>query len=118
MKHPLNLLLANVLFAATCAMAAPSESPKPGAEQTIELHVDGLNCALCSEAMKASLVKAAGAKAIEPRLECGRIYLQLDKAAQLNEGAVNMTLMANGFNLKSVQPSSKSWSAVRATKDC
>ena len=86
--------------------------------QTMELKVAGLNCALCSEAMKSSLKKAAGATDIEPRLECGAIYLQVPPGTQPNEGALNFTLLANGFNFKSLGVSPKSIEEVRASKSC
>lgn len=96
------------------AHAGPTSMPA----QTLEMQVTGLNCALCSEAMKDSLKKAANANDLEPRLECGRIYLQLPPEAQFNEGAVSFTLLANGFTFKSVQPTHKTLSEIRATKNC
>ncbi len=110
-----HLVLAALLAVATASYAGVSHT---SASDTIELQVEGLNCALCSEAMKADLKRVAGATDIEPKLECGRIYLQVAPGATLNEGAINMTLLANGFNLKSLQPSAQALSLVRARKEC
>lgn len=101
-----------------CALATSVWAGPSSTRGLVELEVDGLNCALCSEAMKSALKKAAGAKDIEPRLECGRIYLEMDKSASVNESAVNFTLLANGFNLKGTQTSTKSMAEVRASKTC
>lgn len=86
--------------------------------QTMELQVEGLNCTLCSEAMRAGLLKAAGGRDIEPRLECGRIFVEVPAGAVLNEGAINFTLQANGFNLKGVAKTPRSLEQVRARKEC
>ncbi len=99
-------------------MPAQTPSVAPSTSQTLELHVEGLNCALCSEAMRASLLKATGGRDIEPRLECGRIFVEVPQGAVLNESAVNFTLQANGFNLKDVAKASRSLEQVRARKEC
>lgn len=109
------LILTAVFALATAAHAGVSHT---SGSNTLELQVEGLNCALCSEAMKADLKKAAGATDIEPKLECGRIYLQVAPGATVNESAINMTLLANGFNLKSLQPSAQALSLIRARKEC
>lgn len=85
--------------------------------ETVEVSVEGLNCALCSEAMKTSLKTAVGARDIEPRLECGRIYLEVERASQVNEGALMFTLTSNGFNLRSIRPSSMSIAQLRTRKN-
>lgn len=86
---------------------------------TIEVSVQGLNCALCGDAMKASLKKVTGAKDLEPRLECGVIYLEMppEKASSLNEAGLSFTLMANGFNFKGARPVPESLSQLRAMKE-
>lgn len=104
----LGLALAGLAGTAHAAPATPS--------QTVEIAVEGLNCALCSEAMKSQLKKLAGATDIEPRLECGRIYLDVPQGARVNEGALSFTLMSNGFNLKGVKPADKSIAQVRKTE--
>lgn len=109
-----------VQAASRTANTAPASTPAPAAaaRQTLEVAVDGLNCALCSEAMKTSLKKVAGASDLEPRLECGRIYLEVDPSATLNEAGLSFALMSNGFNFKGVRPVSQSLAQVRAHKDC
>ncbi len=111
-----------LLTLAACHASAAPNTPAPTKPSStlslVELEVDGLNCALCSEAMKSALKSAAGAKDIEPRLECGRIYLEVAQGVPLNEAAVNFTLLANGFNLKGTQPSAKTMAQVRANKTC
>ncbi len=117
--------IAAILFAAALtaqaaptSSSAPASTPAPAARQTLEVAVDGLNCALCSEAMKTSLKKVAGATDLEPRLECGRIYLEVDPSATLNEAGLSFALMSNGFNFKGVRPVPQSLKQVRAHKDC
>lgn len=114
------LLLSLTACYAMAASNAPANVPAKSSANLslVELEVDGLNCALCSEAMKSALKSAAGAKDIEPRLECGRIYLEVAQGVPLNEAAVNFTLLANGFNLKGTQPSAKTMAQVRANKTC
>ena len=117
-RYSLAARAAAALVLAGAGLGLAHAGPSSSAEKTLEMQVSGLNCALCSEAMKSSLKKAANANDLEPRLECGRIYLQLPPEAVFNEGAVSFTLLANGFTFKNVQPSTKSLSEVRATKDC
>lgn len=107
-------LMAGLLFSAA-ALAAPLDGT---AGSIVEVQVSGLNCALCSEAMRASLVKAVGATDIEPKLECGSIYLQIPKNATFNEGALGFTLQANGYNLKKVLVSDKTMRDIRTEKSC
>ncbi|KWT95525.1 MULTISPECIES: hypothetical protein [unclassified Variovorax] len=83
---------------------------------TLEVKVDGLNCALCSDQMRASLLKAADATAIEPKLECGVIFLETEKSPVATEAALGWTLTSHGFNLKSVERSRKTLEEVRNLK--
>lgn len=101
------LALISAVFSASALAAVPT--------QTVEVAVEGLNCALCSEAMKLEMKRKAGALDIEPRLECGRIYLSLPAGQKLNEGALSFMLLSNGFNLKGVKPSDKNLSLIRQT---
>jgi copper chaperone CopZ len=108
------LILSALLLAASCLNANAAES------QTVEVGVEGLNCTLCSDALKAKLKTLAGARDIEPRLECGKIYLEVPPDARLNERAVEAALRSNGFNYTGIKPASKSIAAVRKTAqgDC
>lgn len=106
----MRLILATLLSAAFSAGAMAAATP-----QTLEVDVEGLNCALCTEAMKQEMKHKAGALDIEPRLECGRIYLSMPPGQKLNEGALSFMLLSNGFNLKGVKPAGKSLAQVRQT---
>jgi hypothetical protein len=102
-------------LAGTAGAATSSAMPT----QTQEASVVGLNCTLCSDEMRVSLKKATGAKDLEPRLECGRIYFETDPGASFNEAALTFTLTANGFTLKGVRPVPESLAQIRAKKaDC
>jgi len=74
-----------------------------------------MNCSLCSEEMKTKLKKIAGAKDIEPRLECGKIYLDMPAGAQLNDRILSATLLSNGFTYEGAKPATKSLADVRKT---
>lgn len=85
--------------------------------KTVEVAVDGLNCALCSEKMKTQLKQAAGASHVVPRLDCGKIYFDLSKEKQLDEGALRMTLLTSGYSMTGVKdisvPADKAGSALK-----
>jgi len=83
---------------------------------TLEVKVEGLNCALCSAHLKETLKQAANASAIEPRLECGSIYLETNETPARTEAAISWPLTSNGFNLKSVEPSSRTIEQAKAMK--
>ncbi|MNR71734.1 hypothetical protein D3C71_24120 [compost metagenome] len=82
----------------------------------LEVKVQGLNCSLCSEQMRDSLRTAAQASDIEPKLECGVIFLQTEQSAEQAEATLRWPLMSNGFNLTSVEHSSRSMDAARELK--
>lgn len=83
---------------------------------TLELKVSGLNCALCSEQMKEAIVKATAATAIEPKLECGVIYIDTKKPPAEVEGALIWPLTSHGFNLVGVVPSQKTMAEAKGMK--
>jgi copper chaperone CopZ len=108
------------LFALALAMSASvitaaTASPLP--LTTMELDVTGLNCSLCSAEMKTKLKTIAGATDIEPRLECGKIYLDVPPGVQLNERGLSAALLSNGFTYEGAKPSKKSMSDVRKTAE-
>ncbi len=84
---------------------------------TMEMAVTGLNCSLCSVEMKTKLKTIAGATDIEPRLECGKIYLDMPTGAQLNESVMSSTLKKNGFTFDGLKPANKSMADVRKTAE-
>lgn len=86
--------------------------------ETLEVALEGLNCALCGEAMKDRLKQVSGAHDVEPKLECGRLYLDVPPGAKVSEGGLGMVLLSNGFTLKSVKPTNMSLAEVRATSTC
>ena len=115
MELKMKIWMASVLvLAINSGVAAPANTTK----NTIALNVEGLNCALCSEKMRNSLKQAAGASDIEPKLECGKIYLEVPLDTKVNEGAISFTLLANGFNFKGTTVENKSMSEIRATEKC
>jgi hypothetical protein len=63
--------------------------------------------------MRAKLLQLSGARDIEPQVECGRIYLEVDKGAKVASGPLSLVLMTNGFNFKGLQPSAQSMAQVR-----
>lgn len=116
------LLAAALLVSASFASAgpAPAMSATPAASSapastTLELDVFGLNCSLCSEAMKSKLMQLSGARDIEPRLECGKIYLDMPAGAHLNDRSLSATLKENGFTYEGAKPTKKSLADVRKT---
>ena len=110
-KHVISALV--LVLAAGSALASTTPVTANATTETLEMSVEGLNCALCSEALRSKMKAAAGAKDIEPRLECGRVYLEVPRGKQLNEAAMTFLLSANGFNLKGIKPADKSIPQVR-----
>ena len=96
--------------------AAPLASSPAVASTTLELAVVGLNCTLCSDEMKSKLKNLSGAQDIEPRLECGKIYLDVPVGTRLNDRILSATLLQNGFTYGGAKPSKKSVAEVRKTK--
>ena len=111
------LIAAALLASASFANAAPATSATstPSASSTIELDVFGLNCSLCSDKMKAKLMQLSGARDIEPRLECGKIYLDMPAGARLNDKGLSATLKENGFTYDGAKPANKTMAEVRKT---
>lgn len=95
--------------------STPAASPA-GASTTLELAVVGLNCSLCSEEMKSKLKNLSGAQDIEPRLECGKIYVDVPVGTRLNDRILSATLLQNGFTYGGAKPSKKSVAEVRRAK--
>lgn len=91
-------------------------STPAGASTTLELAVVGLNCSLCSEEMKSKLKNLSGAQDIEPRLECGKIYVDVPVGTRLNDRILSATLLQNGFTYGGAKPSKKSVAEVRKAK--
>ena len=111
------VILSSLGLASQASPAAPVAA-LTAAKQTLEISVVGLNCDLCGPAMKAALLKATKASDLEPRLECGLIYVEVDPLAKLNEAGLSFTLASNGFNFKSVRPVAQSIAQVRSVKSC
>ena len=70
--------------------------------RTVQVDVDGLNCALCSAEMKKSLTSVAHADKVVTRLDCGKIYFEISEGAQLNEVGLRTTLLSQGFTMGDV----------------
>lgn len=112
------LLAMALLLSASVASAAPAPAPVASsapASTTIALEVFGLNCSLCSEKMKTKLMQLSGARDIEPRLECGKIYLDMPAGAKLNEHGLSAALKENGFTYDGANPAKKTLAEVRKT---
>lgn len=75
---------------------------------TLELSLQGLNCALCGDQMKAALKKLSGADAVIPHLECGKLFLDMPAGAKVDEGQLGIALLSEGFTLNSVKPTNMS----------
>ena len=86
-------VLAGVVLLAASAVAMA---------KTVEVEVDGLNCALCSEEMKTKLKSVAHADKVVPRLECGRIYFGLPPGGELDATNLRKTLLQSGFVMGAV----------------
>lgn len=108
-----SVLAGLALMAATGLSWATPAASNPANSEVLEFAVQGLNCTLCSDAMKEKLVKLTGARDIEPQVECGRIYLEVDKGTKVPEGPVSLVMMSNGFNYKGMTSSSMSMTQVR-----
>jgi hypothetical protein len=109
-------LLAGVSLAGAAPVAPAASTPAPPtASTTLELDVIGLNCSLCTAAMKVKLMKLAGARDIEPRLECGKIYLDMPAGAKFNDRSLSATLLENGFTLEGAKPTNRTLAQVRKT---
>jgi copper chaperone CopZ len=80
---------------------------------TMEVSLQGLNCALCSEAMKTQLKKLSGAQSVLPHLDCGVIFLDMPTGAKVDETRLGLALLSDGFTLKSVKPANMSLAQAR-----
>ena len=108
------ILLALSLLASAAGFQA---NAAPAATTTMELDVFGLNCSLCSQEMKTKMKSLVGATDIEPRLECGKIYLELPKGMPLVADRLVATLASNGFTYEGSKVSSRTLAEVRKTAE-
>jgi hypothetical protein len=108
-------LFALALAASAAGITAATAAPAPST--TMEVAVTGLNCSLCSAEMKGKLMSLSGATDIEPRLECGKIYLDVPAGSQLRQQVLSDALLRNGFTFEGAKPSNKSMSEVRKTAE-
>ncbi|KWU17916.1 hypothetical protein [Burkholderia cenocepacia] len=83
---------------------------------TLEAKVEGLNCALCSAHLRETLRVATQSTAVEPRLDCGSIFLETNVSPAAAEAAISWPLTSNGFTLKAVSPSALSLDQVKGMK--
>jgi hypothetical protein len=83
---------------------------------TLEAKVEGLNCALCSAHLRETLRQATQSTAVEPRLDCGSIFLETSVSPKEAEAAISWPLTSNGFNLKTVKPSPLSIEQAKVAK--
>jgi hypothetical protein len=108
-------LFALALAAGAACITAATAAPAPAT--TMEVAVTGLNCSLCSAEMKNKLLSLSGATDIEPRLQCGKIYLDVPTGSQLKEQVLSAALLRNGFTFEGAKPSNKSMAEVRKTAE-
>ena len=116
LTHAGQLSLVPPALTSTPPLASTPASTPAVAATTLELAVVGLNCSLCSDEMKSKLKNLSGAQDIEPRLECGKIYLDVPVGTRLNDRILSATLLQNGFTYGGAKPSKKSVAEVRKTK--
>jgi hypothetical protein len=81
---------------------------------TVQVEVDGLNCALCSEKMKTTLMTVAHADTVVPRLDCGKIFFDVSRGSQFNEVGLRTTLLSEGFTMGAVREMSASAATLGA----
>lgn len=128
----MNTLIASVAMASAALFSANPAAPVATASaitiastttaavdtatsRTLELAVFGLNCSLCSEEMKTKLKSVSGARDIEPRLECGKIYLDMPPGARMDIRGLSAVLLQNGFTYEGAKPAKKTLAEVRKT---
>jgi hypothetical protein len=115
MKKNLVFLFLFLSLSSAWAGSPTSTNNVKNMSETVQVEVEGLNCALCSESMKTSMLEISGAHDIEPRLECGRIYLEMTKGQRPNSWTLGNFLMTKGFNLKKITPANQSITEIRKT---
>lgn len=102
-----------VIFLRVCVIAAALSTAAASMAGTVEVSLQGLNCALCSDSMKAQLKHMSGAEEVLPRLECGLLFLEMAPGARVNELSLGLALQSNGFTMKSVKPTNMSLAEAR-----
>ena len=115
------LLLATALSPALAQAQGALAATKPAqnaAPQVVTLNVEGLNCAACTDDVKAALKQASQATRVDSHMECGRIYLSTPANAKVNELAIRLALSSNGINLKNVEASIMPLESVRKAAAC
>ncbi|MBU9200425.1 hypothetical protein KTD31_03530 [Burkholderia multivorans] len=112
------LIFSLALMAGTFGLAAHAAIPAtPSTSTVIAVNVEGLNCSLCSEEMKTKLKTLVGARDIEPRLECGKIYLDMPPGKQLDARQLAAMLRENGFTYQGAEPGKRPLSVIRSTAE-
>ncbi|HDR9103575.1 TPA: hypothetical protein QDB04_000295 [Burkholderia vietnamiensis] len=112
------LFLSLALLAGTFGLAAQAAlTTTTPASTVIAVNVQGLNCSLCSEEMKTKLKTLVGARDIEPRLECGKIYLDMPPGKALDARQLAAMLRKNGFTYEGSEPGTRPLSAIRGTAE-
>lgn len=94
-------------------MVAALATSAAAVADTLEVSLQGLNCALCGEAMKTQLKTMSGAQAVVPHLECGVLFLDMPPGAKVDESRLGLALLSDGFTLKSVKPTNMSLAQAR-----
>jgi hypothetical protein len=102
-KHHFRVALMLVALASSAAAMA----------DTLEVSLQGLNCALCGESMKKELKQLAGASEVVPHLDCGVLFLEVPPGTRVNEGKLGLALLADGFTLKDVKSTNMSLAQAR-----
>ncbi|MEX3983966.1 hypothetical protein AB4Y45_33815 [Paraburkholderia sp. EG287A] len=80
---------------------------------TLEVSLQGLNCALCGEKMKSQLKKVSGANEVVPHLDCGVLFLDVPPGVKVDESQLGLALLSDGFTLKEVKPTNMSLAQAR-----
>jgi hypothetical protein len=100
----------------TAALAATLALATVAHAGTVKVLIDGLNCSLCSEEMRAKLKQTVGATDVEPKLECGFLFFDMPAGGQLSASNLRPLLEANGFTLKGMQASNMTVAEARTDK--
>lgn len=97
-----------ILTAALLGLSAPAAMANTPADSTsVEtstklVRVFGLNCGPCGEEMRKRMQEMAGATDLHANLECGKVWVDMPRTRELNEGALTGILLTKGYTLKGV----------------
>lgn len=96
-------------LAATTAPAQEAErppvaqkQPAPAETTRVVMRVDGLACPFCAYGLEKKLKRLEAVKAVEVKLDEGRVYLQVEPGKTLSDEALAKIVEEAGFVLRGV----------------